>query len=1021
MKASPSQILKEAESLKTALSGESLSCAESWQKRQELCLVLETLLLIDLDYALDKKVEQDLWSFVFRNPISACQSKAKEHKKSNHGYSDSQLSTLFKTASGFYLQLLQKICCAYDLDLPCHPRDSVYGLTKEWVSRYPVAHQPRKSSLLYICQHCLVHLGDLARYRGQSLQAENFYRHAVDLVASNGQPYNQLALLEAASGEKLSTVFFYMRSLSVQHPFPLAATNLQNLFSKMSSDSITPEGKSRMSPFEYITVFLKFQAAVHAHTGLKAAEKMGEQLSTALPALIIAEKFETWNLVQMATICLFAVEHAWGSVDSEKTGSMHDKSLLTPDELKAAFLIEELLASMLYAFVLPVHASQEPKETAAYYTVPAVKIILDWLLQDPTLLQHEALTKKPQVWHGLCKLLNDLSVAPPESFDAAKFEDVPLPEDWDLQCFLPLKKSQRRLKFSLSAESPSEEEFNWLRCVRLCKSGEFLTEEGNEGLNVLSITRSNDRVHFKAVHQTDALSEQVLQQFQELTVTSSPATVQSSEASSSLNNTVSSNDHHPAPALRTKSTDGAPQQEVRFKLDDAQQRKEKMENEREASTEKGERRNKELAPTGGRERRSTRQNVAMQAILQQRASQKTSNSFGRTAELTKEPSVLQQELVVRQQQTCTTNHIDAAHHHRTNQESPCVTPQVVQEVNLNRTPIRHLSPEQYNQRQQQTHVTAGTQSCDRSEPWIQSFNMHSGGISTVGQVVRGNTVASYLQNALVPPMVQSGGSDFPFHPQQAQQAKPQQQPQQQQQQITNKPVTGPQQTFLTNPPSMMWNYMGFMAPFQQSNPPSHQMVMQPGAHHQQPTSQQQQQQQQQAAYYMMNSGVQPKIPQMDSAAVTQNLLHSFRSSSSGTTLPQASDVFRDTDLTVHRVWQPDNSRAADMTPGHLSVNQVVGPSVGQAIQAGLSSQQVQGGSNSMSSSHDIGSNTYSLFNSPWPSGLSMPRASKEGQHHGAMDQILMQPRIQSLWSGPGPSPLERLLEQQKQRRDSAAQ
>lgn len=51
-----------------------------------------------------------------------------------------------------------------------------------------------------------------------------------------GQPYNQLALLEAASGEKLSTVFFYVRSLSVQHPFPNAATNLQNLFSKMSSD-----------------------------------------------------------------------------------------------------------------------------------------------------------------------------------------------------------------------------------------------------------------------------------------------------------------------------------------------------------------------------------------------------------------------------------------------------------------------------------------------------------------------------------------------------------------------------------------------------------------------------------------------------------------------------------------------------------------------------------------------------------------------------------------------------------------
>lgn len=60
--------------------GESLSNSDNWEKRQELCHLYETLLLIDLDYALDKKVEQDLWSFIFRNPISACQSKAREHK-----------------------------------------------------------------------------------------------------------------------------------------------------------------------------------------------------------------------------------------------------------------------------------------------------------------------------------------------------------------------------------------------------------------------------------------------------------------------------------------------------------------------------------------------------------------------------------------------------------------------------------------------------------------------------------------------------------------------------------------------------------------------------------------------------------------------------------------------------------------------------------------------------------------------------------------------------------------------------
>uniref|UniRef100_A0A224YX77 Protein SMG7 n=1 Tax=Rhipicephalus zambeziensis TaxID=60191 RepID=A0A224YX77_9ACAR len=70
---------------------------------------------------------------------------------------------------------------------------------------------------------------------------------------------------------------------------------------------------------------------------------------------------------------------------------------------------------------------------------------------------------------------------------------------------------------------------------------------------------------------------------------------------------------------------------------------------------------------------------------------------------------------------------------------------------------------------------------------------------------------------------------------------------------------------------------------------------------------------------------------------------------------------------------------------------------------------------------DLPTNTYSLFNSPWPSGLH--HMAKEGgrSQAGTLDPMVMHSRIQSLWSGPGPSPLERLLEQQKQWRDGAAQ
>lgn len=84
-------------------------------------------------------------------------------------------------------------------------------------------------------------------------------------------------------------------------------------------------------------------------------------------------------------------------------------------------------------------------------------------------------------------------------------------------------------------------------------------------------------------------------------------------------------------------------------------------------------------------------------------------------------------------------------------------------------------------------------------------------------------------------------------------------------------------------------------------------------------------------------------------------------------------------------------------------------------------QMMPSGTAQQPSASDLSANTYSLFNSPWPSGLQ--HMAKDGGRSaaGAIDPMVMHSRIQSLWSGPGPSPLERLLEQQKQWRDGATQ
>ena len=88
-----------------------------------------------------------------------------------------------------------------------------------------------------------------ARYKQCNDQAQTFYKHAAQLVPMNGQPYNQLAILEVQKGNKLSTIFYHTRSLAVQHPFPVAEINCNKFFARISKDGfvavVTVDGMLR--------------------------------------------------------------------------------------------------------------------------------------------------------------------------------------------------------------------------------------------------------------------------------------------------------------------------------------------------------------------------------------------------------------------------------------------------------------------------------------------------------------------------------------------------------------------------------------------------------------------------------------------------------------------------------------------------------------------------------------------------------------------------------------------------------
>lgn len=204
------------------------------------------LLLLDLEYALEKKSEVDLWNVGFKEIISRLQSDITSKSisvidKNKKSEAQANLAWFLDFATGFYVLLLQEICISYDLDLPFLRSAGFYGVQEEEDDKKSSAKKCKNvANVNYICTHCLIHLGDLARYANQPKQAESFYKHSLKITPTSGHSYNQLALLEMSSkGCQLTAVFFYIRAIALKTPFPAAASNLSRMYNKILSSDQT--------------------------------------------------------------------------------------------------------------------------------------------------------------------------------------------------------------------------------------------------------------------------------------------------------------------------------------------------------------------------------------------------------------------------------------------------------------------------------------------------------------------------------------------------------------------------------------------------------------------------------------------------------------------------------------------------------------------------------------------------------------------------------------------------------------
>lgn len=76
--------------------------------RQDLLDQYTQLILFNLDYALEKKIEHDLWTIIFKNQIQAQQDSIKQNPNQRNEI-QANLQRFYEYARGYYLKLLQVI------------------------------------------------------------------------------------------------------------------------------------------------------------------------------------------------------------------------------------------------------------------------------------------------------------------------------------------------------------------------------------------------------------------------------------------------------------------------------------------------------------------------------------------------------------------------------------------------------------------------------------------------------------------------------------------------------------------------------------------------------------------------------------------------------------------------------------------------------------------------------------------------------------------------------------------------